>query len=86
MYSATYQNYIGTFINNAMKQFVADIRNNLSVFLPSRSYSNRLLLGIEYSVVQPIRHLPHVANGHLNVANSFVLEHFKNRMFWGKIR
>jgi hypothetical protein len=29
------------------------------------------------SVVQPIRHSPHVANGNFNVANGFVSEYIK---------
>jgi len=32
--------------------------------------------------ILPIRHSPHVANGHLNVANGFVSKYFKIRLFW----
>jgi hypothetical protein len=39
---------------------------------------------IIFSVVQPIRHVPRVANGHLNVANGFVYKNLKIRLFWTK--
>ena len=38
------------------------------------------------SVVQPVRHSPHVANGRLSVANGFIFKKFKIRMFLGKNR
>ncbi len=37
------------------------------------------------SVVQPIRHSPHVANGSVNVSNGFDSEYFKNRTFLTKL-
>jgi len=41
---------------------------------------------MQSSVVQPIRHSPHVANGHLNEANCSFTKYFKIPTFKTKLR
>jgi len=38
------------------------------------------ILSLNLSVVQPIRHSPHVANGHLNVANDLSFQISKKKL------
>jgi len=50
----------------------------------TKSYSQLLRCTLYASVVQPIRHSPHVVNGHFNVANGFVSKYLIIRLFWNK--
>jgi len=47
------------------------------VYVHSRENSSLTSNNIYISVIKPIRHLPHVVNGHLNVANGPLFQYIK---------